>query len=84
MLKKNEKFVWSPECEKSFKTLINKLINPPILTFPDFKKEFFLTTDASASGLGAILSQFDENDDEKVIGYASRTTNSAEANYSAT
>ena len=84
LLKKNEKFLWSPECEKSFKTLINKLINPPILTFPDFKKEFFLTTDASASGLGAILSQFDENDDEKVIGYASRTTNSAEANYSAT
>jgi len=60
------------------------LINPPILAFPDFNKEFYLTTDASGSGLGGVLSQIDENGDEKPIGYASRGLTDAEKNYSAT
>ena len=44
---------------------------------------FILTTDASKTALGAILSQF-QNGDERPIAYASRQTNKAEQSYAAT
>jgi hypothetical protein len=37
--------------------LKEKFISKPILQYPDFSKEFVLTTDASNCGIGAILSQ---------------------------
>ena len=83
LLKKNTKFVWSNECQEAFNILINKLINPPILVYPDYNKEFYLTVDASCSGVGGV-SQIDEKGDEKAIGYASRGLSDAEKNYSAT
>ena len=72
LLKKNTKFVWSSECQESFNKVINMLINPPILAFPDFNREFYLTTDASGCGLGGVLSKINDYGDEKPIGYASR------------
>jgi hypothetical protein len=35
LLKKVETFRWTPECDKSFETLKEKLITTPILIFPD-------------------------------------------------
>ena len=84
LLKKNSKFVWSPDCQESFNKIINMLINPPILAYPSFDKEFYLTTDASGTGLGAVLSQINNRGEEKAIGYASRGLTDAERNYSAT
>ncbi|CAF1149257.1 unnamed protein product, partial [Brachionus calyciflorus] len=84
LLRKNQKFIWTTECEKSFNNLINALTNSPILIYPNFKKDFILATDASGIGIGAILSQLDENNQERVIAYASRSLKPAERNYSAT
>lgn len=57
------------------------LTNDPILQYPDFTKDFILTTDASNYAIGAVLSQGTIGSD-KPIGYASRTLNSSEINYS--
>ena len=77
LLKKGEEFKWTQAQEDSFNLLKSKLTQGPILSYPDFNKEFQLTTDASGTGIGAILSQ-----DDKVISYASRTLNKAEIKYS--
>lgn len=53
------------------------LCNAPILAYPDFTKEFKLTTDASNVSVGSVLSQ-----QNRPIAYYSRTLNSAEKNYS--
>ena len=84
LLKKNTKFVWTDACQEAFNKVINLLINPPILVYPDYSKEFYLTVDASGTGLGGILSQINDTGEEKVIGYASRGLTDAEKNYSAT
>lgn len=66
------------ECFEKCKTL---LVNDPILQYPDFTKDFILTTDASNLAIGAVLSQGTVGAD-KPIAYASRTLNTSEINYS--
>lgn len=78
--KKNNKFIWNAFTENSFITLKNYLIKPPILQYPDFSKEFLLTTDASDVALGAVLSQMQDSQDLP-ISFASRVLNAAEKNY---
>lgn len=56
------------------------LLTPPILKYPDFTKEFFLTTDAGDIALGAILSQKYDSYDLPVA-YASRVLPNSEKNY---
>lgn len=78
------KFKWTPECEEVFKLMKTLLTTAPILVYPDFSKPFYISTDASNVGLGAILFQYDDNNYERVISYASRSLLPAEKNYSAT
>ena len=81
LLKKDTPFVWTTKQQKAFDYLKGKLMTAPILEYPDFSKPFVLYTDASGTGLGAVLSQYDENKRERVIAYASKSLNKAEANY---
>ena len=84
LLKKNCKFIWTVDCENNFRQIKSLLINPPILIYPNFAKKFFVTTDASGVGLGAVLSQVGDDNLEHPICYASRLLNVAEKNYCAT
>ena len=83
LLKKDAKYNWSKECQKAFETLKMKLMSAPVLRHPDFSKPFFISTDASGTGLGAVLAQKDEKNREYVIEYASKGLQKAQENYSA-
>jgi len=82
LIRKNVKWCWGPEEDRAFQQLKDALTTAPILACPDFERRFILQTDASTSGLEAVLSQHFEG--KRVIAYASRTLNGAERNYSAT
>jgi hypothetical protein len=69
--------------QKAFEELRGRLTKAPIVQYPDFSKPFFLYTDASIIGLGAVLAQKNDNK-EHVIAYASRTLMPAEKNYGIT
>lgn len=73
----NVDFSWGDQQEIAFEKLKNLLINPPVLIYPDFQKEFILTTDASGTGIGAVLSQLREGKD-RPIAFASRALNKRE------
>ena len=81
LLKKNEDFIWTDAQQSAFENLKNKLINPPLLQYPDFSKTFLLTTDASNFAIGSILSQGEIGKDLP-IAYASRTLSKPEQNFS--
>ena len=66
------KFEWTELHKDSFEKLKLALTSAPILAYPNYNKPFLLETDASLKGLGAVLSQEDDNGKMHVISYASR------------
>ena len=83
LTRKHVKFDWSEECEKGFQSIKQALLNYPVLRFPDFTKEFFLSTDASDFAISAVLEQ-QHGDDLHPVAFISRQLNKAERNYSTT
>ena len=53
------------------------------MAYVDYTKPFQLHTDASESGLRAVLYQKQANGTESVIAYASQTLSQSEQNYDA-
>jgi hypothetical protein len=84
LTKKNVPMIWSRECQQAFDKIKTILTNPPILARPKRGVPFIVRTDASGTGLGAILAQNDDKGNERVIAYSSRTLTPAEKNYSTT
>lgn len=83
LLKKSNKWNWTSDCDQSFQTIKEYLVTAPILHMPDFSKRFYVQTDASSFGLGAVLSQ-QFSDGERVICYLSRSLTKQERQYSTT
>ena len=81
---KDKKIIWTEECEEAFRKLKEKMIDTPILAYPDFEKEFILDTDASFDTIGAVLSQKDTYGRERVIAYGSHKMNKHELGYCVT
>ena len=72
LLKKDVEFSWNPERQRAFEELKLTLVKAPILSPPDWTKEFHVTLDASGWCLGAILWQYDEGRRECPVYYTSR------------
>ena len=48
---------WTPKHQQVLEELLDLLVHPPIMAFPDFNLPYVLHTDASQDGLGAVLYQ---------------------------
>ena len=83
LLAKDVPFTWSQAYEAAFDKLKTMLVSPPIMRSPNWNLPFEIMCDASDYAIGAVLGQ---REDKKafVIYYASKTLDSAQANYTTT
>ena len=72
LTEQGRQFNWTAECDTAFAVFKLRLSSTPVLAFPDFSLPLILDTDASQSGIGAVLSQ-EECGEKKVIAYANQT-----------
>jgi len=81
LTEKTKPWLWTMLCDEAFRTLKDKLVSPPILSFPQFDMTFVVDADASQEGIGAVLSH---QHNGRVIAYASRVLTKTERQYCAT
>eukprot|EP00873_Tetraselmis_striata_P011945 jgi/Tetstr1/432209/TSEL_021665.t1 len=72
---------WGSEQQRAFEQLKADLVSAPVLRNPDWSRPCILHTDFSGAGLGAVLAQEDDEGQEYVVEFASRTCQGAEPNY---
>ena len=70
-----------PDALAAFQELKMKCLTAPVLAFADFKKPFLLETDAPIEGLGAVLSQKQDDSRYHPVAYASRGLKGGELKY---
>jgi hypothetical protein len=73
---KEIRFVWSGECDASFRELKERFTSAPVLALPSGTEGFVVYSDALKRGMGCVLIQH-----RCVITYASRQLKSHEVNY---
>jgi hypothetical protein len=76
LLKKGVKYEWTQKCEDAFHTLRQHLTTALVLAQSYNTKPFEVYCDASGTGLGCVLMQYN-----RVIAYASRALRTHEQNY---
>ena len=57
LLRKGALFIWRKDHQVAFHTLQQALSSAPVLALPDFSLPFAIETDASGTGIGAVLMQ---------------------------
>ena len=71
--------------KEAYKEMMKKLMTAPVLGHPDMSQRFYLHTDASEGGLGAVLTQMDKKTKKHyAVAYASRESEEEEINYGIT
>ena len=83
LTRKGVVFVWDEACQAAFDGLKKALVEAPVLPYPDPKLPYLLDTDASAEGIGAVLSQVKDGK-EHVVAYYSAKFTRPERNYCVT
>ena len=65
LLKSNAQWKWSADCQKAFEQAKNQLASAPVLAHYDVTQKLKLAADASAYGLGAVISHVYDDGSEK-------------------
>ncbi len=82
LLRQDTPWKWAAEQDKAFCESKKLLTSDCLLVHFDQKLPLTLACDASAYGIGAVLAHKMLDGSERPVGYASRTLNQAEQNYS--
>ncbi|UYV80805.1 K02A2.6-like, partial [Cordylochernes scorpioides] len=82
LLKKSVLFKWRGEHAKALQTVKDSLKKGQVLALFCPKLPTVITTDASHSGIGCVVSQLSEKGEERIVACASRTLSDAERKYS--
>ena len=80
LMQKGKELAWLPVQQHAFETLKERLLQAPVLIYPDHTKPYMLHTDASDVGVGATLSQFDTKCLPRLVVCRSRKLNKAQLN----
>ena len=80
----SERVSLSEEALKALKVLKQACMQSPVLAFTDYTKDFLLEMDASKGGLGAVLSQKQEDGQFHLVAYGSWVLTTHEKNYHST
>ena len=73
-----------PDAQLAIQALKRALCTAPVLAMPQWNKQWIVHSDASITGLGAVLSQEDANGNELPVSYWSRVLTGPETRYSVT
>ena len=82
--KRKGKIEWTDTCHVAFQKLKELLCTKPILHAPNFNRQFIVQTDASDFGMGIVLSQVDDKQNEHPILYLSKKFSNSERKYCTT
>lgn len=75
LLRKGQHFTWSGKCQESFENIKKLLCSQPVLAIFNTNLPIYIYTDASIQGVGAVLKQPQENNEEKPVAYFSKKLN---------
>ena len=75
LLKKNENWKWSADCQRSFEGIKRSLIQSPVLAIAARDRPFQVVCDASDLAIGCTLMQYDADDAERVVCYSHASCN---------
>ena len=81
LLQKGHQWKWTPECKQAFEEAKTSLVSSRVLAHYDPTLPLKLAADASAYGVGAVISHVMPNGEERPIAFASRTLQPSERNY---
>ena len=81
LLKAGQKWTWTKKCTEAFEAAKKLLVTAPVLAHYDPSLPMKMAGDASAYGIGAVISHVYPDGSERPIAYASRTLTNAEKNY---
>ena len=81
LLRAKQPWCWTEACNRAFQEAKHQLSSAPVLVHYDPELPIRVAGDASAYGIGAVISHLMPDNTEQPIAFASRTLSSAECNY---
>ena len=81
LTKKDQEYIWGETQQQAFQELKDRLTLSLVLQLPDLSNPFFVQTDASKLGTGAVLLQKDDMGVPHPCAYLSQALVGAEQNY---
>ena len=81
LLRPSTPWKWMAVCDKTFRQAKKAIMSTSVLAHYDPKLPITLAGDASAYGIGAVISHILPNGSEKPIAFASRSLSTSERNY---